>query len=200
MNNANTSKNLLLSEVISALSYALDLTEGQPSGHSVRCCWIGTYLAKSQGLAEKEIWDIYYTLLLKDIGCSSNAERLCELYGVDDRKVKQDYKFVNNESHLQLAKFVLTQTGLKSSAKKDRFQKILNFVFKGESIANNLITTRCERGANIALKLGFNASVANGVRNLDEHWNGKGCPLKKGKQDSTSVSNCAIGTSSRCFL
>lgn len=26
------------SEVLSALSFALDLTEGQPMGHSTRCC------------------------------------------------------------------------------------------------------------------------------------------------------------------
>ena len=30
-----------LSEVISALSYALDVTEGQPMGHAVRSCAIG---------------------------------------------------------------------------------------------------------------------------------------------------------------
>ncbi len=33
-----------LSEIISALSYALDLTEGQPMGHSVRACIIGMRL------------------------------------------------------------------------------------------------------------------------------------------------------------
>jgi len=27
-----------LSELIGALSYALDITEGQPAGHCVRCC------------------------------------------------------------------------------------------------------------------------------------------------------------------
>jgi hypothetical protein len=30
-----------VSELISALSYALDLTEGRPMGHSVRACVIG---------------------------------------------------------------------------------------------------------------------------------------------------------------
>lgn len=34
-----------LSEIISALSYALDLTEGQAMGHSVRACVIGMRLA-----------------------------------------------------------------------------------------------------------------------------------------------------------
>jgi hypothetical protein len=40
-----------LSEIISELSYALDLTEGQPMGHSVRSCVIGMRLGKQIGLS-----------------------------------------------------------------------------------------------------------------------------------------------------
>ena len=29
-----------LAELLSALSHALDMVEGQPVGHCVRCCWI----------------------------------------------------------------------------------------------------------------------------------------------------------------
>ena len=36
-----------LSEVVSALSYALDITEGQPQGHAVRTCLIGMRLGRS---------------------------------------------------------------------------------------------------------------------------------------------------------
>ena len=35
-----------LSEVVAALSYALDLTEGEPPGHAVRSCLIGMRLAQ----------------------------------------------------------------------------------------------------------------------------------------------------------
>ena len=38
-------RQIRLSEIISALSYALDLTEGQPMGHSVRTCIIGMRIA-----------------------------------------------------------------------------------------------------------------------------------------------------------
>ncbi len=41
---------LRMSEVISALSYALDITEGQPAGHAVRSCLIGMRLANELGL------------------------------------------------------------------------------------------------------------------------------------------------------
>src|SRR3982751_1722693 len=69
---------LLLSELIGALSHALDITEGQPKGHCIRCCWIGMHVGREIALDERQQWELYYTLLLKDLGCSSNAARICE--------------------------------------------------------------------------------------------------------------------------
>jgi len=83
---------LKLSELISALRHALDITEGQPEGHCVRCCWIGMHLGRAIGLNETQQWELYYTLLLKDLGCSSNAARICELYLTDDLDFQRDFK------------------------------------------------------------------------------------------------------------
>ncbi len=71
---------LKLSELMRALSHALDMTEGQPPGHCVRCCWIGMHIGREIGLPDAQLWELYYTLLLKDLGCSSNAALICELY------------------------------------------------------------------------------------------------------------------------
>ena len=43
---AGSEASIRVSEILSALSYALDLTEGQPMGHSVRACIIGMRLAQ----------------------------------------------------------------------------------------------------------------------------------------------------------
>jgi HD-GYP domain-containing protein (c-di-GMP phosphodiesterase class II) len=137
---------------------------------------MGTSLGRKLNMSTAELWDLYYTLLLKDVGCSSNAARLCELYGSDDIRTKSGFKTVNTHSHFQLAKFVLKHTGLQSGA-KSKFVRILHLMRQGDQEANQLITTRCERGASIAAKLGFNETVANGIRGLDEHWNGQGRPL-----------------------
>ena len=72
---ASSSAVVSLGEILGALSYALDLTEGQPEGHCVRCCWIGMQIAEALNLAATERADLYFTLLLKDLGCSSNAAR-----------------------------------------------------------------------------------------------------------------------------
>ena len=64
---------LRLAELIGSLSHALDMTEGQPRGHCIRCCWIGARLGERLGLDARQRYDLYYSLLLKVLGCSINA-------------------------------------------------------------------------------------------------------------------------------
>ena len=164
-----------LAELLGALSYALDLTEGQPAGHCVRCSRIGVEIGREIGLGEQEITELYYVLLLKDLGCSSNAARICELYLTDDLSFKQDFKLIDG-SLSQALRFVLSHTGLKAGL-AERFRAIVNIFQNGAEIARELIETRCHRGADIARKMRFSEPVAEGIKNLDEHWDGSGKPL-----------------------
>ena len=167
-------QNLKLCELIGALSHALDMTEGQPKGHCVRCAFIGMSVAHELGLDSRQQWELYYTLLLKDLGCSSNAARICELYLTDDLRFKRDFKLVDG-SLPQVVRFVLTHTGLKSGL-ADRFRATLDIFQHGGDISRELIQTRCQRGADIARQLRFGDAVAEGIHALDEHWDGSGKP------------------------
>lgn len=161
-------------EIVSALSHALDITEGQPEGHGVRCAWIGLAIGRRIGMNESGLADLYYTLLLKDIGCSSNAARICELYLADDISFKRDIKSVN-DSLPQILRFVLSHTGLKAGL-SERFRSLLTIFAEGGKIARGLIETRCQRGAKIARRLRFSEEVARGILDLDEHFDGTGKP------------------------
>ncbi len=163
-----------LAEIIEALSHALDLTEGQPPGHCIRCCFIGTRIGKALGLPEEALRDLYYTLLLKDLGCSSNAARICELYLADDLKFKRDFKLVDG-SFPQILKFVLSHTGMEAGL-AERFRGLLNIFKNGGEISTSLIHTRCQRGAEIAKQMRFSEEVAHGILDLDEHVDGGGQP------------------------
>jgi len=166
---------LRLAELLGALSHALDITEGQPPGHCVRCCWIGMRIGRAYGLDAAALRDLYYTLLLKDLGCSSNAARICELYLTDDLSFKRDFKLVR-ESLPDVVQFVLNHTGLRAGLSQ-RFRSVLNIFQNGGEISRELIETRCQRGAQIALQMRFSRSVADGIQSLDERWNGSGKPL-----------------------
>ncbi|WP_462114587.1 HD-GYP domain-containing protein, partial [Lysobacter xanthus] len=165
---------LKLAELIGALSHALDLTEGQPKGHGLRSCWVGMRIARELRLDAGTQWSLYYTILLKDLGCSSNAARICELYLADDRAFKHDFKQVGTRTSDMLA-FIASRTGTHAGWWR-RVSALANIVRNGDGIAQDLILTRCTRGADIARRLRFPAEVADAIHALDEHHDGSGRP------------------------
>ena len=163
-----------LAELIGAFSYALDITEGQPAGHCLRACWIGSHIGRALGLSPQDREDLYYTLLLKDLGCSSNAARICELYQADDLAFKQGYKTVGTGLAATIH-FIASRTA--TAAPLHRRAGAIGHILKnGDSIAQELIVARCTRGADIARSLHFPDAVSDGIYHLDEHWDGSGRP------------------------
>jgi putative nucleotidyltransferase with HDIG domain len=73
-------------------------------------------------------------------------------------------------------RFVLSHTGMKSDL-AERFRAIINILQNGGEIADELIETRCQRGAQIARMMRFPEAVADAIASLDEHWNGGGRPM-----------------------
>lgn len=163
-----------LAEIVRAFSYALDITEGQPAGHCVRACWIGTHVGRAIGLGDAALTDLYYTLLLKDLGCSSNAARICELYEADDLAFKRGFKTVGTSLAATLL-FVVRKSAI-SRPFGHRAATIGNILRNGVAIADEMILSRCTRGADIAGALRFSDDVQQGIYRLDEHWDGSGRP------------------------
>ena len=171
---ADTPLRIPLAEVLGAFSYALDLTEGQPEGHCLRTCWIGTHIGQEIGLQGIELWELYYTLLLKDLGCSSNAARIAQLYLTDDRSFKRESKTLKGGAAAAM-NFVINHAAAQMNL-SDRLRTIGTVMRGGNSIVRDLIETRCTRGADIAGKLRFSQGVRQGIFSLDEHWDGSGHP------------------------
>lgn len=164
------------SDLIAALSFALDITEGQPEGHAAKTCLIGSRLAEALGLDPELRSDLYYALLLKDLGCSSNASKMCYLFGADDRSVKHDIKTVDWTQMTESFKFI-TQQVTPAGSPLHKALKVAALLVQGPQGARKLIETRCERGADVARGMGFSERTAEAILHLDEHWNGKGHPL-----------------------
>jgi putative nucleotidyltransferase with HDIG domain len=165
-----------LSEIISALSYALDLTEGQPLGHSVRACMIGMRLGRQMGMNADEQADLYYALLLKDAGCSSNASRLFHILNADEIRAKGDLKTKDwTRIGFESLHYALTHvaTGMPFL---QRMQRLFQVAATQQQDSCTLVKIRCERGSYIAKQLGFSEAVAASIYSLDEHWNGGGYP------------------------
>jgi putative nucleotidyltransferase with HDIG domain len=163
-----------LSEVLGALSYALDLTEGEPPGHALRATAIGMRLAERIGLGEEDRSSLFYALLLKDAGCSSNAARLSSLFAADDHVAKRAMKVTDWSKPGALAAYTWRniEPGRGPLAKARRMRAITH----EDEVTREVIGTRCERGADIARMLELPEASAGAIRALDEHWDGTGHP------------------------
>ena len=163
------------SEVLSALSFALDIVEGQPEGHIVRSSYIGMTIGERIGLNEEQRSALFYALLLKDAGCSSNASKMAVLFDADDSEVKRKVKTVNWTS-LPHAVLYAAQAISPQGSFWSKTRRFLIFGAQGQKASRQLIQIRCERGAEITRQIGFPEETAQAVRNLDEHWDGAGHP------------------------
>jgi len=146
-----------LSEIISALSYALDLTEGAIHGHALRSCLLGMRIAHDARLPAEQRSGLYFALLLKDVGGRSMVSRIDESNG---------HAGETNHAKLKLLwKNVLPAGLVHPKNERDR------------------IGLRYERGAAIVTKLGMGPFAAETVRSMDERWDGGGYPDSiKGEQ------------------
>lgn len=166
---------LRLSEVIAALSSALDLTEGQSIGHSARSCLIGMRLAERLDLPPDQRHALFYALLLKDAGCSSNAGRLASLFQADDQTLKREHKLIDWTRTLPAFRYAM-RLAAPNGTLLDRVRRILEIALRKEEVGRGMIAIRCDRGAEIIRLLGLPEATVEAVRNLDEHWDGKGHP------------------------
>ena len=83
-----------LAELVAALSLGIDVGFGQPMEHVLRQCLIALRLAEGIGLDEEQRATVYYTALLINVGCHSDAHEQAKWFGDDIalKSVKYDHE------------------------------------------------------------------------------------------------------------
>jgi putative nucleotidyltransferase with HDIG domain len=174
-NRSDTQRDLRLSEVLAGLSHALDITEGQPRGHTERSCVIGMRLLAALGVDDATRSAAFYALLLKDAGCSSNASKVAALFGADDAVVKSTRRLTDTSSRPQAVGHLL-RTAAPGQSPLGKAQHVAAVLRFGSEGARSLVAMRCERGAAVARAIGLGEVVAQAILDVDEHWDGRGYP------------------------
>jgi putative nucleotidyltransferase with HDIG domain len=164
-----------LSEIVSGLSVALDITQGNAQGHCMRTALVGMRLAEELRLPAADCSSLFYALLLKDLGCSSNAAKIAYLFGADDRSVKQSARLIDWTKARETFGHCWNQCAPGRST-VEKVMKVAAIARLGTEGGRKIAEIRCERGANIARMLQLPEATAAAIYDLDEHWNGRGNP------------------------
>jgi HD-GYP domain-containing protein (c-di-GMP phosphodiesterase class II) len=164
-----------LSELVSALSHALDVTGGQPMGHAERTCLIGQRLADAVGLDSSRRSSLFYALLLKDAGCSTTAAQIATTFGNDDLQVKRESRLIDTQRP-RTALGYLRRNVAPGASLRERARHLRAVMAMSHGGVDELERMRCERGADIARGIGLDEDAATAITQLFEHWDGNGHP------------------------
>ena len=80
-----------LGQLLSSLSYALDIAENRYFGHSRRTAYIAYCIADELGLKEEDIIDVYYSALIHDIGMAGQMAKYSVLEIHSDPELKKEH-------------------------------------------------------------------------------------------------------------
>ncbi len=131
-------------------------------------------LAAELDLDADERSDLFYALLLKDAGCSANANRMSIVFDADDREAKATSKLIDwsdrRSAFLWSLRTVAPGAGLR------RKVDVLRRISDEGDVTRKFMEARCDRGAEIARMLFLSERTAAAIRSLDEHWDGNGMP------------------------
>jgi hypothetical protein len=167
------SERVRLADLLAAVSVATDLGNGQEPEKAIRACLIATALARRMGTPEAEVSDVYYTALLRHLGCTATAHEEAYLGGDElvSRPAAERADFGNPREALAL----LVQLGKGTGV--DRVRYLARGLRSGRKGGQAILEAVCEVGARLAERLGLGAGVRDGLYQSFERWDGKGTPL-----------------------
>ena len=162
-----------LAELLAALSLGVDLGFGQPMEHVLRQCLIALRLADHAGLSEQDRAAVYYTALLVNVGCHSDAHEQAKWFG-DDIKLKSG-KYAHDFGGLRgtLATMRLVGAG---NPPLHRFRVGLEFALSGHRQLDGMISQHARLAQALAEQLELPGQVREAVGAAYEQWDGRGWP------------------------
>ena len=170
-----------LAELLAALSLATDLGMGNPPEEAMRACLLATGLARKMNLSEPLVRDIYYTALLKYVGCTAYAHEEAALGGGDDIGVRAGGARVDDTDPRQLMSFMFDMAG--DAPRVRRVGMVAGAMYRGARMGTELPRAHCEVATSIARRLNLPNGVEQGLYQSFERWDGKGAPQKLNGDD-----------------
>lgn len=164
-----------LAELVAALSLGIDLGFSQPMEHVLRQCLIALRIGEALGLEASDRSIVYYTALLINVGCHSDAHEQAKWFG-DDLKLKGD----KYSGPLPARGAPPPLRGLLSlgagHSPLHRFRLGLEFLLSGHRELSDMISHHAAISRALAEELALPDAVQQAVGASYERWDGKGWP------------------------
>ena len=141
--------------------------------HVLRQCWIALRLAEHLGFDEEQRSVVYYTALLTNVGCHTDAHEQAKWFG-DDIALKGD-KYVHGLHGVRSTLAGLRRLGAGQPVLQ-RFRVGLNFALSGHKELDEMVAGHSAMARSLAAEIGLPVAVQEAVGASYEQWDGKGWP------------------------
>jgi HD-GYP domain-containing protein (c-di-GMP phosphodiesterase class II) len=169
-----------LAELVAALSLGIDLGFGQPMEHVLRQCLIALRLGEAIGLDGEQRADVYYTALLVNVGCHTDAHEQAKWFG-DDIACKA-VKYDHDPRSLKMAATGMKQLGA-GLGPLHRFRLGLEFAISGYRETSGMIAHHAAIARTLGEHLNLDPPVLDALGSAYEFWDGKGWPRERAGED-----------------
>src|SRR5262245_38910384 len=73
-----------LVELLAAISLVTDLVRGHPPEEAIRACLLATELGRRTGLSGADLSDVYFSTLIRFVGCTATSHEAAAVFGGND--------------------------------------------------------------------------------------------------------------------
>jgi HD-GYP domain-containing protein (c-di-GMP phosphodiesterase class II) len=163
-----------LAELVAALSLGIDLGFNQPMEHVLRQCLIALRVAERAGLDDATRSSVYYTALLVNVGCHSDAHEQAKWFG-DDIELKGE-KYVYGLHGLRGALATLRRVGSGADGSLARVRVGLGLAASGLRELDGMVTQHAALARGLAADLHLPEQTQHAIGSSYEQWDGRGWP------------------------
>jgi HD-GYP domain-containing protein (c-di-GMP phosphodiesterase class II) len=179
-----------LSELLAGLSLVTDLGMGNPPEEAMRATLLAIGLAREAGSSEADVVSVYYTTLLRYVGCHGYAHEESEIFG-DDIAVRAGGARVDFGNPREVLSFFIHGVG-RDEPPLRRARTVASALAGGKRFGTDLARAHCEVGSLVARRLSLPAAVATALGQIFERWDGRGGPARIGGEEIEPATRFAL--------
>jgi HD-GYP domain-containing protein (c-di-GMP phosphodiesterase class II) len=160
-------------ELLGALSLAIDLGTGQPQTWVIQSCLAGLRFAESLGLTQQERREVFDLSLLRHLGCTAAASRVAALFG-SEMNLQGSFTLDSKDTLRALAYMI--QAAGKGEPLPSRARRIANILAAGPGAKDEDDQAHCEVAVQLAHRMSVDAHTLDHLNQVYERWDGRGVP------------------------